>query len=241
MYGAGDFEKTMLISTQAGQDSDCNPSSAVGILGVVLGYDDIPEKFTAGIAAVADEKFNYTSYSLNDIVDSTVTRATALIERTGGSVDGGMVNVRVQDPQQAPLEAWDDYGSVKEEIAFDDARWQWSGDWQRTALTIWRTERVSNISGERNAEATISFDGTGASITGILLPDGGQAEVYLDGALSQTIDVYPDEPNPKARESIWHQFGLENKRHDLRIVVLGEPYGDSQGPNISITGLLVFE
>ena len=241
LYGEGDFEKTMLISTQAGQDSDCNPSSAVGILGVVLGYDDIPVKFTAGIPAIADEKFNYTSYSLNDIVDSTVTRAIALIERTGGSVDGGMVNVEVQDPQQAPLEAWDDYGSVQEEISFDDERWQWSGDWQRTALRIWRTERVSNISGERNAEAAISFDGTGASIIGILLPNGGQAEVYLDGELSQTIDVYPDEPNLKARESIWHQFGLENKRHELRIVVLGEPYGNSQGPNISITGLLVFE
>ena len=241
LYGEGDFEQTMLISTQAGQDSDCNPSSAVGILGVVLGYDGIPEKFTAGIAAIADEKFNYTSYSLNDIVDSTVTRAIALIERTGGSVDGGMVNVQVQEPQQAPLEAWDDYGSVKEEIAFDDERWQWSGDWQRTALLIWQTERVSNISGQRNAEAAISFDGSGASVTGILLPKGGQADVYLDGELSRTIDVYPDEPNLKARESIWHQFGLENKRHELRIVVLGQPYGDSQGSNISITGLLVFE
>ena len=207
----------------------------------MLGYEGINEKYTSGIAAIADEKFNYTSYSLNDIVDSTVTRAIALIERTGGSVDGGMVNVQVQEPQQAPLEAWDDYGSVKEEIAFDDERWQWSGDWQRTALLIWQTERVSNISGQPNAEARISFDGTGASITGILLPHGGQAEVYLDGELSQTIDVYPDEPNLKARESIWHQFGLENRRHELRIVVLGQPYGDSQGPDISITGLLVFE
>ena len=241
LYGDGDFQRTMLISTQAGQDSDCNPSSALGILGVVLGYEGIPKEYTAGIPAMADEKFNYTSYSMNDIVDSTVTRAIALIERTGGAVEHDVVNIELQEPQQAALEVWDDYGDVKEQISFEDDRWHWTGNWQRTAIKIWRTERVSNISGERNAEATVSFEGTGASITGILLPTGGKAEVYLDGELSKTIDVYPDEPNAKSRESIWHQFGLENKRHELRIVVLGEPFGNSQGPDISITSLLVFE
>ena len=241
LYGEGDFEKTMLISTRAGQDSDCNPSSAVGILGVVLGYDDIPIKYTQGIAAIADEKFNYTSYSLNDIVESTVTRAIALIERTGGFVDGDVVNVRTQISQQAAMEAWDDYGSLKEQIAFDDDRWKWTGDWKRTAITLWRTERVSNIAGQGGAEAEISFAGTGASVTGILLPNGGTAEVHLDGELDRTIDVYPDESMAKARESLWHSFGLENKRHDLRIVVLGEPYGESTGSDISITGLQVFE
>lgn len=41
LYGNGDFTKTMEISTRAGQDSDCNPSSAGGILGVMLGYSQI--------------------------------------------------------------------------------------------------------------------------------------------------------------------------------------------------------
>lgn len=241
LYGEGDFEQTMLISTRAGQDSDCNPSSALGILGVVLGYERIPAKFTAGVPAIADEKFNYTDYSLNDIVDSSVARAIALIERTGGSVDDGIVNVKVQEAQQAPLESWDDYGSVKEQIDFDDDRWHWQGDWHRTETKIWRTVYPSNMSGSRNAEAAISFDGTGVAITGILLPTGGQAEVYLDGQLSRTIDVYPDEPDLKARESIWHEFGLDKGRHELRIVVLGKPYGQSRGSDLSITGLLVFE
>ena len=38
LFGGGDFEKTMEISTRCGQDSDCNPSSAAGVLGVMLGY-----------------------------------------------------------------------------------------------------------------------------------------------------------------------------------------------------------
>ena len=52
---------------------------------------------------------------------------------------------------------------------------------------------------------------------------------------------YDGESMAKAGESLWHSFGLENKRHDLRIVVLGEPYGESRGSDISITGLQVFE
>ena len=62
LYGKGDFEKTLTITTRCGQDSDCNPASAVGVLGVVLGYKKIPEKWRGGIDKLADEKFRYTDY-----------------------------------------------------------------------------------------------------------------------------------------------------------------------------------
>ena len=190
---------------------------------------------------MADEKFNYTSYSFNDIVDSTVSRAIALIERTGGSVDGDSVTVELQEPRQAKLEAWNDYGSPQEEIRFDDDRWQWQGPWQRTEFKPWRTAHWTKVSGSRGAEASISFEGSGAATKGILLPSGGKAEVYLDGEFSRTIDVYPDETIAKTRESIWHEFDLGAGTHTLRIVVLGESYGESTGTDISVSGLLVFD
>ena len=42
LYGNGDFARTLDISTRCGQDSDCNPATAGGILGVILGYEKIP-------------------------------------------------------------------------------------------------------------------------------------------------------------------------------------------------------
>lgn len=45
LYGGGDFSKTIDISTRAGQDSDCNPASAGGILGTMLGYNKIPKQW----------------------------------------------------------------------------------------------------------------------------------------------------------------------------------------------------
>lgn len=41
LYGDKNFYRTIDISTRCGQDSDCNPSSAAGILGVMMGYKNI--------------------------------------------------------------------------------------------------------------------------------------------------------------------------------------------------------
>jgi hypothetical protein len=115
LYGGGDFGRTLEISTRAGQDSDCNPASAGGILGVVLGYSGIPEIWKSGIPAIANEKFRYTDYSFNTIVESTLKRALALIERNGGRREGDRVLVRVQQPRPPRLETWN-FGKVAERI-----------------------------------------------------------------------------------------------------------------------------
>ena len=48
LYGQGDMTKTIAIATRAGQDSDCNPSSAAGILGAIIGYSKIPASGSRG-------------------------------------------------------------------------------------------------------------------------------------------------------------------------------------------------
>ena len=240
LYGEGDFEKTMRISTRCGQDSDCNPASAVGVLGVSLGLEGIPDKFKSGIEGIADEKFSYTNYSFRTIVDSTVKRAVAMAERHGGRVEGERLLVKTQEAVPAAFETWDDYGSPVERIPVTDERWSWKGDWERTE-SRWGPRHVVLTSGDQGAEATIEFKGTGAIVSGFYLPTGGKAEIHLDGDLDRTVDVYPDEDRPKGWESVWHDYGLEDGKHSLRIVVLGEPYGDSAGTDIALTHLVVFQ
>ena len=241
LYGAGDFEKTMIIATRAGQDSDCNPSSALGILGVVLGYEKIPEKFTSGIDAIADKEFIYTDYSLNKIVESSLTRAVLAIKKYGGHVKNGKAHILRQSSEPALLQTWSGHGKVKEQLGYDDVRWQWAGGWDSKNMKIWLYEHSANFSNRKNAQATINFKGTGVVLKGILLADGGLADVYLDGKYMQTIDVYPDEDIAKPNESLWHNFGLKDKEHILKIVVLGEAYKNSQGANIGISSLIVYE
>jgi hypothetical protein len=238
LYGEGDFYETMAISTRAGQDSDCNPASAAGILGVVLGYSGIPDEFTSGIDDIADEKFSYTDYTFNTIVASTMDRVIALVERHGGSVDGDSIEVKTQRPIPVEIELWDDFGTPVERVPVDDPRWTFSDDWEGEPRRGRRT-------GTKGAEATIGFEGTGAIIAGTYLPSGGTAEIYLDGELHSTVDVYPDEGAPKGAESVWHAFGLEDGEHRLRVVVRGEAYrdgsgGGSTGTDISLSYLVVF-
>jgi hypothetical protein len=237
LYGEGDFYDTMAFATRAGQDSDCNPASAAGILGVVLGYGGIPDEFKSGIGAIADEKFSYTDYTFNTIVTSTVNRAVALVERNGGRVEGDSIIVPLQTAQPVRLELWDDYGSPVERIPVGDPRWNFMGDWEQGWGGL--------SSATEGAEALIGFEGTGVIVGGTYLASGGTADIYLDGELHGTVDVYSDEDGNKYGESVWHVFGLTDSEHEVRVVVKGEPYvgmdGDqSSGTDIALSYLVVF-
>jgi hypothetical protein len=167
-------------------------------------------------------------------------RATALVEKTGGRVEGDRVTVRLQDPKPGKLELWDDYGSPVERVRVDDQRWSFAGDWKTPPVSGDRRPRPSKMSSAKAAEASVSFDGTGAIVTGSYMPAGGTADVYLDGKLDRTVDVYPDENSTKTGEAVWHAFGLKNGKHTVKLVVRGEPYPGSTGSEISLDDIIVF-
>lgn len=232
VYGAGDFWKTLEISTRSGQDSDCNPSNACGVLGTVLGYKRIPDEWKKGIPAIEDQKFDFTNFSFRSIVASTEKRAIAMVNRNGGRVENETLYVKVQQPRPAKLELWDDYGSPVERISASDDAFQFDGDW--------REDRSGRVSETKGAAVRVAFEGTGAILVGPYLPTGGKADVFLDGKLHRTVDVFPDEDQVKNGESVWHAFGLKPGRHELRLVVRGEQLAGSKGMEVGISGLVVF-
>jgi hypothetical protein len=240
LYGKGDFSATLNVSTRCGQDSDCNPASAMGVLGVVLGYDAIPDRWKSGIPAIADRKFSYTDYSFRDICRVTEKLAVAMIERHGGRVEGDKVIIQTQAPKPARLELWDDYGSPVERVGAASSRWRWKGHWTTQTAQRRNLDLTTKTSSETGAEAAIEFEGTGAILSGPFLAAGGRADVHLDGSLHRTIDVYPDEDRQKAGEAVWHVFGLRDGKHAVRLVVRGEPYPGSKGADIAIDDLVVF-
>jgi hypothetical protein len=233
LFGDGDMTKTIEISTRAGQDSDCNPSSAAGILGVMLGYKAIPDAWKSGIPAIAGQKFRYTNFSFNTIVDSTVNRAVALAKKNGGAADAQALTVRLQKPAPAKYEVWDDYGSPVERVPAKDSRWTFTGAWTAD-------QSGAKIAEAKGASAEITFEGTGFIVVGPYLPDGGAAEVFLDGKPAGSVDVYPDERARKGGESVWHVFGLKSGKHSAKIVLKGERFGESAGTKVGITDLVVF-
>ena len=85
----------------------------------------------------------------------------------------------------------------------------------------------------QGAEAVLTFAGTGAILSGSCLDAGGAADVYLDGKLERTVDMYSDvEGSPGG--TLWHTWGFKNARRAVRIVVRGEPFRDSKGSEIRL-------
>ena len=104
LYGNGDFSKTLEITTRAGQNSGSNPSASGGILGVLLGYDKIPDFWKQDIPEVESIPFKYTSMSLKDACDASYKQALKMIERNGGKVKNGNITIPVQRPLVAKFE-----------------------------------------------------------------------------------------------------------------------------------------
>lgn len=82
LYGEGDFEKTIILSTRCGQDSDCNPSSAASILGNYYGASKLDEKFKSGLDKTGT-KFSYTNYNFEDTINLNFSVMEEMLEKLG--------------------------------------------------------------------------------------------------------------------------------------------------------------
>jgi len=230
LFGGGDFEKTMEISTRCGQDSDCNPSSAAGVLGVMLGYERIPAKFKTEMPQLENRKFDFTDYSFNDIVKSTEARALKIIQMTGGRVTDREVVIKTQTPRAPKLEQWSP-GIPDRRIAASDPAWSWNGGW--------KDDRGAKVSEAAGSEAVLKFDGVAIAVIGTLNQLGGRAEVYLDGKKQDLLlDAYIV---PNTHDNVlWQAYGLKPGPHTLRIVTTGTADSRSQGRQVAIRDACVY-
>ena len=236
LYGRGDFARTLEIATRAGQDSDCNPSTAGGILGVMLGYSGIPEIWKSGIPPLADRKFDYTQSSLNDICRSTLARTLKLVQSAGGRASDAEVTIPVQAPEAAALEQWD-MGIPDRRVGIDDPAWRFTGFSRFGGAAPGDGAARMKASGA-GAEAVLTFTGAAVAIVGDLTQNGGRANVYLDGQPVQPIDAYIVERTHD--NDMWHTYGLPQRQHTLRIVTRDDADPRSKGKTVVIVEAVVY-
>ena len=104
LYGETDFGKTLEISTRAGQDSDCNPATAMGVLATVKGFKSIPEFWLKGLEEIEDIKFLHTDMSLNDVYKISYKHAKEMILKNGGSFENDIFLIKKQTPKIVAFE-----------------------------------------------------------------------------------------------------------------------------------------
>lgn len=238
LYGDGDIATTLNISTRCGQDSDCNPSNAMGILGVLKGLSRFPSDYRDAISHVADSLFVFTGYSLNRAVASTLAYARTLIAKNGGKVTGSLVSFVPQSPKSLPLEASFPHLKLSRRLSVvaDSAAWKFSGCWR------FDKDRNAFCSSFRGDEVRLDFTGTGISLEGLWIKNGGKADVYIDGVLRSTIDCFFFYANQEHYGiNIFHLFSLRQGHHTLRLVVRGDKRTQSAGTTIGVSAAVVFD
>jgi len=107
LYGRRDPDRTIIISTRCGQDSDCNPSNAGGILFTTMGWAKLPDRFTSALDP--GRKFSHTPYTFPALIKVCEGLARQAVRKAGGRIEkdaGGeeVFVIPVQTPRPGKLE-----------------------------------------------------------------------------------------------------------------------------------------
>ncbi len=197
LYGEGNFLNTIEISTRCGQDSDCNPATAAGILGVMYGYEAIPDDFRKSAELISDIPFPYTSLSLNDVCGKNLE----LLKEALGAEScrkPGKVVIRVMAPSPVPYEQ-----------SFEGIR---------------PKDRIDVCSVLKDS-LSLAFDGSAFVIRGEVRNTvksdrdyTARIEVSLDGGIAEVVEMPADYRLRKP--DVYYKYGLENKGHSVSLRLL---------------------
>ena len=199
LYGEGDFSKTIDIATRAGDDADCNPASAAGILGTMQGFEAIPDYWKQGLKEIEGLPFPYTTISLDDAYKLSYKHALAMISLNGGIVESDQVTIKIQKPVTVPFEQSFEGHYLKEKREIDHA----------------------DINVKNNF--TFNFNGTGFALMGKALSMNDEnhtyiAEMYINGKLYETTK-WPTNFTTRRFYLFW-KYQLPKDNYEVKIKVI---------------------
>lgn len=244
LYGGGDFRKTMEITIRSGQDTDCNTSNAAAVLGVIHGYKAIPDELKSYIPEIADKNFLHTNYSYNKVVKQTLAFIAENVKNNGGSVNGDSYFIKSQSPVAPKLEQ----GFKNIRMAYqvqvkDKASWKFDANWKDFVYGDGDNDLYA-LATNPGATVEIGFIGSGVSLLGSWNVDAGKAKVYIDNKFTKEIDTYYREESGKYdvnRAYLFHQFGLKQGKHTLKLVVSENRNQHSTGNKLYLERMIAYK
>ncbi|MBQ7272583.1 MAG: ADP-ribosylglycohydrolase family protein [Bacteroidales bacterium] len=219
LYGGGDFGKSMEIATRCGQDSDCNPATVGGVLGVVYGLEGIPEFWRKPVMEIWDLDFEGTDVSLSKGSRYSYNHALKLIEKNGGEVRENEVVIPVSKPEVLPLEqnfihTYPLMRDQKDAWLRDTYEFDFSGN----GFVIWGNlvclRGITEDYAQRVAKKHVGSEVFAMAEEGD--PYVAEIEVWIDGALDQ-VSILPMKGTSRKLEPAW-KYCMEEGRHNVRLV-----------------------
>lgn len=245
LYGGGDWTHTMNITVGCGQDTDCNTSNAAAVLGIIDGYDAIPDIYKSHIPVIADELFNHTPYSFNKAVKQTLAFINETVTRNGGSVTDEAFIIKEQSPvapEFAPGHQELRLGDVIA-VADNNKAMRFTGNWIDFVYGN-GDEDPYKIATTPGDALEVEFDGTGIAILGSWDTDGGRARVSIDGTPVKDIDTYYIKMAGKYqgnRAYLYFVTDLPDGHHTFRMENLEDHNPASTGNRLYVERALIYK
>ena len=129
LYGNRNPDKTIEIALRGGHDSDCNPSSAAGVLFTTMGLSQVPKLYTSELSY--DTGFSYTQYNMRTLTEVCEQLARQAVLRAGGRIETNhsgeeVLVIPVLAPQPSALERSWAPGAIANSLFTDEEKAQLS-------------------------------------------------------------------------------------------------------------------
>ena len=209
LYGNSDMDKTIILSTRCGQDSDCNPANSGGILGTVIGFQKLADKYKSALNP--EGKFSHTPYNFPTLITVCEKLVRQSVLRRGGRIETDAQGrevflIPIEEPQPSGFEQCWEPGPIA-----------------NSRFTNEEMKQITAVAGINLSEAIAKF-APGWKVTrcgpdmepGLYGELGGRSNVLVTHPLSQEMGclISRDVRLPAGRE------------HRLSLTVGHDPRGD---------------
>lgn len=218
LYGQGDFARSIDISTRCGQDSDCNPATVGGVLGVMCGYSNIPAEWLDPLREIENLDFEGTDVSLAKAYQMSFSQALQLISQAGGEVTNEHVVIPQRKAEILPLEQnfTDTYPVCRERMDCF-LRGEYTFDFTGNGFIIWGN-MVCLRSVTEDYVHRVSMRHIGSEVFGLAELDDpyvAQVEIWIDGQIDQRVQM-PMKNTDRRLEPAW-RYQLPEGNHSVTL------------------------
>lgn len=217
LYGDGDFTKSVDIATRCGQDADCNPATVGGVLGVMLGYSNIPSFWLKPLQEIEPLNFENTEMSLAKAYNMSYKHAMVMIKKAGGNVDANNIVIPYQKPVPVKFEqnfenTYPIFRDRFDKSFTDELIYEFTGNGYIFYGNLVKCAKVDKNYIDRVSKRV------GSEAFALAEPDDpyvAEIEVYIDGVLDEIVKM-PMKNTSRRLEPDW-RYQLSEGKHSVRL------------------------
>lgn len=186
-----------------------------------------------------------TNYNSSDYVTEVAfsnhigtSETFTYIAEVGGKYYLDVNQINGSAPYQLMLEIQKSNQETENIIENDDSSIIYSGNWSHITQSENSGSTIS-YSKEKGASIEYTFNGTGVKLVSKTYRDRGLADIFIDGILIDTIDLYTY--NVTYKNEVFKKTDLVNSSHTIKIVVKGEKNPQSSGISVFLDSLIIVQ